>query len=340
MDDMLSFDYNRRFGVEIEVNDFDGRDYKSNPLPKHQHPAGMDYIAVNLAELLHARVNVAKWEYTHNNNMWILKPDSSCGIELCSPVVKRWSGLKTICRAIDILDADPRVSIDERCSLHVHAEVADLNHCQLAAVLGFWIKCEAVFLDSVPEYRKKSKFCPCIGEVDMFATDTRLDADSIIQKMGASKYYTANVYHMQKNRRSTIEFRIIGKEGCRNSFLTKNWIRLLVHFIEMAKALPLRTFKPGHPWTSLCWLDPKDVMSVLGFDGTYRLSPGLEQTRNWFLSRLHTNIRSNLEGVWSLKARQVAIDQVDELIKKFNIEPSKHLTSEDGSETYAETYKN
>ena len=339
MDDMLSFDYNRRFGVEIEVNSFDGRDFKDYPLGKNEHPLGMDYIAVNLAELLQAEVNVAKWEYTHHNNCWVLKPDSSCGIELCSPVVKRWTGLKTICRAVDILDADERVIIDDRCSLHVHVEVADLDHRRLAAVLAFWIKCEAVFLDSVPSDRKKSKFCPCIGEVDMFSHDDGLDADRLIHKMGASKYYTANVYHMMKGRRSTIEFRIVGAEGCRNSFLTKNWIRLLLHFIERSSNYPLHRFRPGNPWTSLCWLDPTDVMSLLGFDGSFRLSPGLEQTRNWFLSRLHTNIRSNLSGVWSPDARSVAIKQVDQLIAKFDIDPADYLTSEDGSATYAETFK-
>ena len=35
----------RKFGVEIELNSFDKRDFKLNPLAMNEFPKGMDYIA-------------------------------------------------------------------------------------------------------------------------------------------------------------------------------------------------------------------------------------------------------------------------------------------------------
>jgi hypothetical protein len=325
----LDVNYDRRFGVEIELNSFDGRDFKRNPLQKGELPKGIDYIAHLLMEILNAPVKIAGWHPTHNNfKEWVCKPDSSCGIEICSPANKGWLALVDIERAITGLSNDRNVRIDDRCSLHFHVEVADcvvrdsgtLSHgivyeksLPLASILANWIKCEPIFLDSVPKGRKTNRYCPSLGMGDVFAHNSPLDPERLIISL-SQKYSTVNTYHLVNGKRATLEFRIMDKEGCINSYLTINWIRLLLHFLEMAKnkGLP-KMYDRDDAWTSLLWLDTKDVMNFLGFTGEHKLSSDLEQTRNWFLARLVTNMGTG-SGIWSEKGRSVAKRQLDEVI--------------------------
>lgn len=339
----LSFNYNRRFGAEIEINSFDQRDFKKYPLGRGELPEGIEYVAEVCQKVVRTPVDIMKWHHTHNNLTWRVKPDSSCGIELCSPVVKGWPGLKEICKVVEALGQDDRIKIDDRCSFHCHVEVADCTQDQLASILTYWIKCESVFLDSVPANRKRNRFCQCIGLSDLFEHDTEVNSEEVIRRLGMMKYYTLNTFHQCKGNRDTIEFRIIESEGCTDAYLVKNWIRLLIHFVEMAKAQPRpRQYYPGDPWSSFLWLDPNQVMEFLGFinDG-YELSKGMTQTRDWFLARLHKNtFDTGLPGIWSNVARKVAKDQVDNIIKSlgFNDAAMKHCLQNPDA-LYSPAYK-
>jgi len=334
---LLRFNYDRRFGVEIELNSFDKRDFKAEPLSPVELPEGIKYVANLLMENVKAPVKISKWHHTHNNfDEWVCKPDSSCGIEVCSPASKGWTGLNSIVTAIDALSKDENIKIDGRCSFHVHIDVEDccVSRTQphgftvpssgwsfeksegLAAILAWWIKCEAVFLDSVPDQRKRSRFAACIGCADEFYADEIVDPATVIGRLAEQKYFTCNCYHLGRGKRPTIEFRIIEREGCLDPFLAKNWIRLLVHFVEMSKFW-------GLPDDYL-WLDPKDVFSFLGFSGGFELSAGLRETRNWFLSRILSNMeKSNLPGVWSKKARSKARKQAEELASEIGLDRSR-----------------
>jgi hypothetical protein len=334
----LAFNYDRRFGVEIEVNALDGRDFVAYPLHSGELPKGIEYIASLLQENLGKSVSINKWHYTHNNDVWVLKPDSSCGIEICSPVSKRWAGLKEICKVIELLKNNPTIKADSHCSLHVHVEVADLHSNVLNRVLAYWMKCEPVFLDAVPDNRKLNRYCQCIGETDMFSLKDNME--NICQKLGNQKYLTINTYHMCKGKRKTIEFRIIGNEGCKNPYLVKNWVRLLIHFVEMASSQQMPApFEKGNRWSSFCWLDLEDVFELLKFDGKFELSKGLEQTRNWFLASIRENCLSKHEGIWSPRGRDNTLKQVDKLISNLGLDVSRCLAANDPENLYAETYR-
>ncbi len=326
MADYLSFNSNRRLGVEIELNSFDNRDFKKKPLMRGEFPEGVNYIANLIFNKLKLAVKVTKWGATHDNETWVVKPDSSCGIEICSPVVRGWRGIKEICKVITLLRNDSNVIFDDRCSFHVHVNVEDCTEEELASIVTYWIKSEAVFLDSVPVNRKRNRYCQQIGITDLFSHNTPLQASSIIKKIGDSKYYTLNTYHLNKKDRPTIEFRIIEGAGCVNPYLVKNWIRLLIHFVETTKNTNLPSlYEYDDPWSSFLWLDPKEVMQLLKFDGVYSLSNGMTETKNWFLARLKNNLdfeENGKLGVLSRKARSIALNQVDELIK------GSHLTKE------------
>jgi hypothetical protein len=308
--EQLSFDeYYRRYGVEIELNATDGR---SRP-PGENLPEGIHYVGSLVSRTLCVPVEVNKWHHTHHNPVWVIKPDSSCGLEVCSPVSKGRFGMRNICQVVETLAADSNLSADQRCSLHVHVEVADLTQEELAAVLAFWIKCEAVFMDSMPASRKRNRYCQFLGVSELFEHDTEFTPYQLVNKLSGYKYYSINTYHYNKGKRPTIEFRITEAAACRDSYILKNWVRLILHFVEMAKAQPIPgKYREENQWSSLLWLDPRDVFMLLGFlPGQYNLSPEMEETREWFLGRLVANtLHTNLPGVWTDEARMPAYSEV------------------------------
>ena len=115
-----------------------------------------------------------------------------------------------------------------------------------------------------------------------------------------------------------MEFRILGNEGCKDSTTAKYWIKLLIHFVEMAKRKALPNRYGSGPWHGLLWLDPKDVFKFLGFMD-YELDQEMTEIRDWFLRRLKRNAATNLTGFWSRAARAKAIEEVDELVSFFNV---------------------
>src|SRR2546423_1143033 len=125
----LSFCYERRFGIELEINAFDG---KNRPDPG-QKPAGIEQGGMLVAKHSSESVDIRDWEHTKNNDVWVIKPDSSCGMEVCTPVYKGWAGLKRACEVVEAFHRDPKIKVDNRCSVHIHIEVADLSNDQLAS---------------------------------------------------------------------------------------------------------------------------------------------------------------------------------------------------------------
>lgn len=310
--------YHRRFGVEIEVNALDSRDFIAYPLGTNELPKGIDYIGELLSSFLREPVDIQTWHYTHDNNNWVLKSDRSCGIELCSPVSNRRYGLNNICDVLDLINRDPQIPIDSRCSLHIHVNVADCTTEETAAILTYWIKSEPVFIDFLPSYRKKSRYFQCVGASDLVPHNFR-NYEMLSRLMGVHKYMTINTYHKNKNHRNTIEFRIMGYDGCRYVQHAKNWIILIMHFVEMAKKRPLPEFyREGDPWSGLSWFNPREVMELLGFMGDYELSQELLDVRHWFLSCLKMWTGKGT-GFWGMESRGKAAQQVHEIIAELGL---------------------
>jgi hypothetical protein len=346
----LRWDGDRRFGVEAEVNAFDG---KSRPDDRSQPPEGIGEVANLMVQRMDQPVVVTKWMATHNNNRYVVKPDGSCGMEVCTPVLKGWHGLKQVCQMTEAFADDERIVSDDRCSLHVHVNVADCSKAEVGNIVAWWVKCEPVFLDSMPKRRKRSRYCQVVGMCDMFDVNEPMDPKTIIKKMGECKYFTLNNFHYAaedpNKQRDTVEFRVAENDACTDPFYAKNWVRLCVHFVERAKKskFPGR-YVPGDPKTGLAWLDPIDVFEFLGFmPGQYDLSEGLKQTRNWFLARIMVNIFSgaSLGGIWSMRGRTAAQSEVIEIIKQvekadgFELGP-EYLTPANMKESlYAEKYR-
>jgi len=345
----LSFSSNRRFGIELEINAFDGR----NRPESGKKVAGIDAVCKMVGKYCSTGAEVRDYEHTQGNECWVVKPDSSCGMEVVTPPMKGWKGLLEVCKVVEGLAREKQVKADGRCSVHVHIEVADLSNEQLATVLAYWIKCEPVFLDAMPRQRKRNRYCQSLGLNSRFDTANHLSPERLIEELGDVKYYSLNTNQMMRAKRNggkrpTIECRIGEAEGCTDAFMIKNWTRLLIHFIEMTKGLPYpEPYEKGKDpvKNGLVWLDPQQVFGLLGFGidpATHELSNGLRQTRDWFLARLVKNLSPQTQvGSW----RYVAHGQLTKMLEAYKqegveITPERHLTPPDPETAiYCETTK-
>ena len=94
--------------------------------------------------------------------------------ELVTPVFGGWNGTERLLKVVEAIGRHPGIEIDDRCSLHVHAEVNDCTVEGVARVLSWWLKCEAVLLDAFPAVRKRNKYCQFVCNNPRFDLDTEI----------------------------------------------------------------------------------------------------------------------------------------------------------------------
>lgn len=313
MDSPLACKKSRRFGVEIELNTPSGLVVRPDT-DAGETPEGTEYLARLIQKTTGKSVEIHGWHYTNNNSAWVIKYDTSCGLEVCSPVFKGGRGLRELLDVVEALKhSDLRA--DARCSLHIHVNVEDLveeNFDSLASVVAYWIKCEPVFFDLMPAHRKLNRYCRPIGMSELISIYRKPDW-RVVELLSYSKYFSLNTYHMHQGRRNTIEFRIGDNSGCTDPEVAKNWVRLITHFVDVTKDLPLPEAYNGDALTGMAWLDPIDVFTLLGFDQP--LDDDLREVRDWFLRRgLEYGFNSGQRhGIWSNEGRKIAYGQFTEL---------------------------
>jgi hypothetical protein len=199
-------------------------------------------------------------------------------------------------------------------------------------------------MDSVPPNRKINRYCQMLGMTDSIHTEFPMNSEDILNVVSDVKYYSLNAFHFVKGgafnrynvRKKTIEFRIGENAMCLDGFAVKNWVRLLLHFVEMTKNKPLPPqYKNGDPWNGLVWLEPVDVFKVMGFDQP--CSEGLNQVKTWFIKRILENGQKNvLPGVWSHEGREAAKENFLKLLE--NIELSNSFLESRESMLYGKNY--
>ncbi len=313
----------RRFGVELELNTLNGIITKASR-ESREIPNGADYIAaVVRSAATSGNTEIACWNYIHNNNNWVIKHDTSCGLEINTPVFKGWTGLKNLIGVVDALSKYKKIKSNHLCSMHVHVDIGELNKYQLASVIAHYIKCEHIFFDSVPAQRKHNRYCQLIGMTDWFDTTFDMEPMEIISRVSQSKYGSLNTFHFVRgggftdlnDRRTTIEFRIAENAACLDPYFVKNWVRLLLHFVDITKNMMIPLKHNGYPRNGLAWLDFNSVCDLLEFNK--QLSPGLKQVRQWFMDRIYNNgYDTGLTGIWSNTGRDVSRRQFLETYSK------------------------
>lgn len=270
-----------RFGVEIEMDATDGRDLAVRPLVYGEMPAGYERV-VRIVNDLGIEIQHHGWRHNHNNSVWICKPDSSCGIELCTPVMSD-PKMTDLIRVMDAIAADSTLTAGPRCALHIHVDVSDMvdgipeSSASLCAVLAWWVKCEPFMMESVPESRRNNRFCRCIGLTDLFDHDERVVPCLAVSKL-RDKYLSINTHHLVARKRNSIEFRLL--EGTKDSLLAASWVAFVLNFVRRSAAAGIpRDYR---------WASSGEFADLVG------AGPHME----WIKSRMGCNSRSNSLRFW------------------------------------------
>lgn len=275
-----------RFGAELEFNSLDCRDFIKNPLKNGESPLGMVELAQIVSDL-GLSCEIHDWRYNHNPRGWSCKPDRSCGIELCSPVLDS-ENEHQLFEVVDAISGFRSVCFDDRCSFHVHVELASMDSAEAAsAILAWWIKCEHVFFDFAVPSRKNNIYCRPIGLTDLFSPDEKVFPCDLLKKL-SRKHYSANAFHFFNRRRPTLEFRIA--EGTLDCFFAKMWTKTILLFCD-------RALSGGIP-SDYLWLPPGEVLEFM------RMDSDLEA---WFLERLCSNVCRGGSECFSPKNRKHAL---------------------------------
>lgn len=270
-----------RFGVEIELDATDGRDFAARPLAYGEMPAGHEKV-VSIVRGLGMNIQSHGWRHNHNNSVWICKPDSSCGMELCSPVMDE-SEISDLVRVMDAMATDVALTSGPQCSLHVHVDVSDLiegipeSSGSLCSVLAWWVKCEPFMMDSVPESRRNNRFCKCIGLTDLFDHEEKVVPCLAVSKL-RDKYLSLNTHHLVARKRNSIEFRLL--EGTKDSSLVRSWISFILNFVKRAATA-------GAP-DNYRWAASKEFANLVG-DSSHM---------DWINTRIQENCRPNSLLFW------------------------------------------
>lgn len=278
------FTSTRPFGVELEVND------------KVSKPEIKKVIAAE--DPLHP-VKVTEWAKTINGDGWHVKRDGTCGHEVAS---YKMSGFQDLQNVGNVADALRRrgCQVDEKCGLHVHADLSDFSSTRLGVMLGYWLKIEDVILQACPKHRRDNKHCRMMrsrfqiadrafeGPDDLFYA---LEPNDLGDHNNEAKRVTLNFvpYMLHRNdpsfKKCTAEIRM--PEGTLVKADVQNWVRLYLNFVENTKDWP---WQPDLKAVGL-----KETLEILGLRGGkgtfFLLGKDLYETRKWFLKRIarHTD---------------------------------------------------
>jgi hypothetical protein len=274
----------RCFGVELET---------SQTLER-------EVIKELIAGVSPRAATITEFSASKNNRNWHIKMDASCGgvgEEFGWEVASyKGSGIEDIismaATAQRLRDAGLRVN--NRCGLHVHAEVNDFCPHRMGFLLARWLAIEPWLFNAVPFRRGASAYCRPLRFVrpinetlkhtpwdlwDYFKPTYKTHQSQDYRRVALN---LCNFYlEMDKRRkqRCTVELRL--PEGSLRGVDVKNWIRFFVHLVETSTHdvhLSSLTAPTLNDFFDACGIGHEDGFTIL--------SPGLRETKLWLLKRL------------------------------------------------------
>ena len=264
----------RRFGVELEYNAFDN---KSRSRTLNDLPSGIYDLALRLQKASGKTIEINKWSYTNNNHNWVLKPDSSCGIEICSPPFRGMHGYDEFYRVLSDFVLLKGIDSDSRCSMHVHVEIEDFSLNNLMFMVEKWINFELFFFMLTNTKRWLNQYCIPLGFNKNFDASKPINMIDMMEKLSDYKYYSINLFHYVKNRKKTVEFRCMGNEACVNPDDAGNWCKLLLCFVDRCKNQS--QFNP----IDIKYLNISDAIKFLDLDNYFQD----DSIKFWIISKLN-----------------------------------------------------
>lgn len=270
----------RRMGVELEYNSFDrlSRSYSDNNLPN-----GIYAFGDMVVKAIQKNVDINKWQQTNNNLNWIVKPDSSCGLEVCSPPNQPQVALPAIAKVITALTSNKSVTADRRCSLHVHIEIEDFTENDICFLVQSWINYEHLFYFLTKEDRWYNRYCKPLGYHYAFSDKVKLNSNRCLQILSDNKYFAINFYHYKKEKRKTVEFRIMGGDACVDIDDCINWCKLILIFVERCKS-------ESYDKNFIDTIEYKNISTFYEFINYQGVCLDDCETIMWMISRLNDTI--------------------------------------------------
>lgn len=293
---MINVDYKkfvtkRFFGIELEIG---------NEIP-------INTIRETISYNSHIPVKTSYYRASLNNSFWEVKHDGSCGKTVDKFGINeggfevttfKGSSIKDLLHVCNIARKIKQkgCEVNKNCGLHIHVDVSDFDTETMGILIANWLCIEKTMLQTVPNIRKNNKFCN-----PLFTLRPKFDSTDCnpAQIWNHYKPYSVKLHDnfdrrcamnlvnyyrsmfVKNFKRPTVEFRF--PEGTLVSRTIKNWARILINFVNnvsINRKMP-NEFKPA---------DLHETLQILGLEGNkdnfYILSPGLYESKMWFLRRI------------------------------------------------------
>lgn len=249
--------FTRRFGVELEVN------AGLTPGAKNDLEAIRKIVAG--ADQAHDVRISNKYIQDYANPHWHVKFDRSCknsaynyGWEVASYVATGRADLDVIRKVTGELRA-AGLSANRRCSVHVHAEIADHTADDVSRLLARWLQIESVLVEAVPEHRTTGMYSKPLAyrHRDWFSPSAIYEPWDFFLRTAPKPYpqhytgwrprdrrtalnitnYMKGVYQPEDLKvRRTVELRL--PEGSLDPDTVANWVILFLRFVDRSFASP------------------------------------------------------------------------------------------------------
>jgi len=230
----------RRFGIEFEFYvpcKCRGCNLAPEPFARHMDQDEMQLALAGVLEPVIRNLggSFISTGYDHSHGeVWHLKTDSSCGLELASPVLtwEDWTAVEEILGVLNHRGAE----VNNACGMHVHHEVSDFTEVHLRRLLMLWAAYEKGLAGFVDPSRVNNRFCQSLSSqsTEFNRLVTQLIPLSrmrmFVQALG--KYRTLNCMNWWRN--GTVEVRLY--QGTLDPKATGFWVALTQQFVELAKS--------------------------------------------------------------------------------------------------------
>lgn len=166
--------------------------------------------------------------YTHRvMRGWKVVTDSSCGLEIVSPILYDFEELKVICEELKKANAQ----VTRECGIHVHHDVNDMNVEEIKNVFKFYVKHEDTIDSMLPKSRRANngRYCGSMKQ-DIEEIKTVDSVDGIVSAMG-TRFKKVNIKSYLTY--GTLEFR--QHSGSIEFDKISNWVLLTHKIVERAK---------------------------------------------------------------------------------------------------------
>jgi hypothetical protein len=222
----------RKFGVELEcINDnwpngyIDGRGYVD----------GYGNLGRKIADM-----NLPVYpDETERLRAWSIKADGSVrgnngsydsGYEVVSPVLQGADGFNDLRKVMDMLNAEG-FGINNTCGLHVHLDVGDLDHRQIAAFARTWLSNQDL-INWLVHFRRRTdnyaEYCQPLTEAIVARAEACRSKRDIPYNVRAGRYYTVNLAAI--GTYGTIEIR--QHHGTLSYYEVESWIRFAIGLFD------------------------------------------------------------------------------------------------------------